>query len=119
MTRIYKLLDRSEWLAAEAQGLFDGSAVDAADGYIHFSTAAQLGETGRRYFTGRANLVLLAVDAAALGEALRWEPSRGGDLFPHLYAPLPIAQVIAVRDVALGPDGAPALEPAHLGALGL
>lgn len=105
--RIYKILPRPEWAAAEAAGVFRGSAVDLADGYIHFSTAAQAPETARRHFAGMADLVVLEVEGDGLGAALRWEPSRGGDLFPHLYGPLAAADVIAVHDAPLGPDGAP------------
>jgi uncharacterized protein (DUF952 family) len=97
---IYKVCDGAEWAAAERAGLFEGAAVDRADGYIHFSTAAQLGETLRKHFRGRTGLVLIAVDAAGLGEALRWEPSRGGDLFPHLYAGLPARAARWVRPLA-------------------
>ena len=114
MTRIYKILDRRAWIDAQAKGELTGSAVDMADGYIHFSTAAQAPETARRHFLGQADLVLLTVDAEALGDALRWEPSRGGDLFPHLYAPLAVSQVGAERALVLDRDGAPrlgALEP--------
>lgn len=109
MTRVYKLLTRSEWRAAEAQGVFEGSAVDLADGFIHFSTAAQAPETGRRYFAGVADLVIVGFGAEALGEGLKWEASRGGDLFPHLYGPLPTALAVEVRAVALDSDGAPVL----------
>lgn len=105
--RIYKILPRSEWAAAEAAGRFEGSAVDHQDGYIHFSTAAQAPETARRYFANLPDLVVLEVEGDALGPALKWEPSRGGDLFPHLYAPLAAAQVLAVHEAPLGPDGVP------------
>ncbi|HEU4535654.1 MAG TPA: DUF952 domain-containing protein [Polyangiaceae bacterium] len=90
-TIVYKIARESEWHAAEATGSFEGSALDRRDGYIHLSTASQVGETARRHFAGQTDLVLLAFDAADLGEALRYEPSRGGDLFPHLYGPLPVA----------------------------
>ncbi|MBN9318364.1 MAG: dihydroorotate dehydrogenase [Caulobacterales bacterium 68-7] len=109
MTRIYKLLSRAEWDHALALGRFEGSEVDLADGYIHFSTGAQAPETARRYFAGRDDLMLVAVEAEPLGEALKWEPSRGGDLFPHLYAPLEVASAVEVRPLGLGPDGAPDL----------
>jgi uncharacterized protein (DUF952 family) len=110
LSRIYKILDRPAWDEALASGLFTGSAVDAADGYIHFSTAEQAAETGRRYFSGRADLVLLTVESDTLGDALKWEPSRGGALFPHLYGPLPTERVIAVRAIAMDNDGAPRLD---------
>jgi uncharacterized protein (DUF952 family) len=106
---IYKILDRPAWEQALARGVFEGSAVDRADGYIHFSTADQAAETGRRYFRGQGDLVLLTVEADALGGALTWEPARGGALFPHLYGPLATERVIAVRDLVLDADGAPEL----------
>ena len=84
MGRIYKILSRAEWAQAQAAGVFAGSAVDHADGFIHFSTAAQAPETARRHFAGQSDLVVLAIEADDLGAALVWEPSRGGDLFPHL-----------------------------------
>jgi uncharacterized protein (DUF952 family) len=87
---IYKILDAAEWAEAETRGRYEGSEVDRQDGFIHFSTAAQVEETARRHFAGRSNLVLVAVDAKAL-DGLKWETSRGGDLFPHLYGPLPIS----------------------------
>lgn len=96
MPTIYKICDREEWERALAQGQFAGSAVDREDGYIHFSTALQLRETARRHFAQRQDLVLLAVEAHTLGPELRWEKSRGGDLFPHLYAPLAVAGVHSV-----------------------
>lgn len=114
MTAIYKLLDRSAWLAAERAGRFDGSPVDLADGYIHFSTAAQVRETARRHFRGAADLVLLEVDPEALGAPLTWEPSRGGDLFPHLYGPMPASAVRRTWTLGLDDDGVPvigALQP--------
>lgn len=109
MSRIYKILPRSEWEAASASGRFEGSAVDRQDGYIHFSTAAQAQETARRHFHGQAGLVVLEIEADDLDEALRWEPSRGGALFPHLYGALDAARVRAVTDAPLGADGVPVL----------
>ena len=102
---IYKIASRSEWAEAEARGRFDGAAVDVADGFIHFSDATQVAETAARHFAGRTDLVLVSVDAAALGAALKWEPSRGGALFPHLHAALPLAAVTGVRPLPLGADG--------------
>ena len=107
MSLIYKLLDRPAWDAALAEGVFTGSAVDLADGFIHFSSAIQAAETARRYFSGQVDILLIAVEADDLGGVLRWEPSRGGDLFPHLYGPLQVSQAVSVRPLALGPDGAP------------
>jgi uncharacterized protein (DUF952 family) len=105
MTLIYKICSEALWRDAERAGVFLGAGVDHADGYIHFSTAAQAPETAARHFAGQGELVLVAVDAQALGEALRHEPSRGGDLFPHLYAPLRLDAVRWVRPLPLGPDG--------------
>ncbi len=109
MTLIYKILPRTEWEAAQAAGRFEGSAVDLADGFIHFSAADQAVETAQRYFTGQADLVVLAVEAQALGEALKWEPSRGGALFPHLFAHLPCALVVEARPAPLNANGLPDL----------
>ncbi|MCP8938106.1 DUF952 domain-containing protein [Alsobacter sp. SYSU M60028] len=94
------------WRQAEAAGVFAGAPVDLADGYIHFSTAAQARETAAKHFAGQRDLVLVAVEAEALDEALKWEPSRGGALFPHLYAPLPVSAARWVRPLPLGSDGA-------------
>jgi uncharacterized protein (DUF952 family) len=107
--RIYKILGRAEWAAAQAAGAFEGSAVDHADGFIHFSTAAQANETARRHFAGQADLVVLEIEASDLGAALVWEPSRGGDLFPHLYGSLVAGKVLAVHEAPLGADGVPVL----------
>ena len=93
MTTIYKICDRAAWRAAERAGLYGGSDVDTRDGFIHFSTAAQIAGTAARHFAGQTDLMVVAVDSDALGTALKWEPSRGGDLFPHLYGELPLAAV--------------------------
>lgn len=90
----YKLLDAAEWRRALAEGVFLGSEVDLADGYIHLSTAAQLDETAKKHFAGRTDLLRLTVDLDALGDAVVWEPSRGGDLFPHIYGAMPTTAVI-------------------------
>ncbi|MGD0723605.1 MAG: DUF952 domain-containing protein [Roseiarcus sp.] len=105
MTLIFKIVGAEEWRIAQAAGAFAGAEVDRADGFIHFSTAAQAAETAARWFAGRRDLVVAAVDAEALGAALRWEPSRGGALFPHLYAPLPMSAVRWTRALPLGLDG--------------
>lgn len=105
-TLIYKILDRTAWLDAIAAGRFDGAPVDLADGYIHFSTAAQVRETAAKHFAGRAGLMLAAFDPAGFGDAIRWEPSRGGALFPHLYAALDPAAALWVMPLPLGGDGA-------------
>jgi uncharacterized protein (DUF952 family) len=104
-TTIYKICDAALWRAAEPAGAFRGAPVDLADGYIHFSTAAQVRETAARHFAGRGDLVLVAIDAEALGPALRYEPSRGGALFPHLYGALPMAAVLWVKPLPLGAGG--------------
>ncbi len=93
MTTIYKICDQEAWRAALAAGQYRGSEVDERDGFIHFSTAEQLAETVAKHFVGQTNLMLVAVDGDALGAHLKWEPSRGGALFPHLYAALPITAV--------------------------
>jgi uncharacterized protein (DUF952 family) len=98
---IYKICSAAEWAVAEAAGAYRGSAVDHQDGFIHFSTAEQAEETASRHFAGQDGLVLVAVDPATLGDALRWEPSRGGALFPHLHAPLPLAAVQGVAPLPL------------------
>jgi uncharacterized protein (DUF952 family) len=109
MTLIYKILGRAAWDAAVETGRFDGAAVDLADGYVHFSTAAQAQETAARHFRGQAGLVVVVFDADDLGAALRWEPSRGGQLFPHLYGPLDPALAKGVTPAPLGLDGVPQL----------
>jgi uncharacterized protein (DUF952 family) len=102
---IYKICDSTLWCEAERAGVFAGAPVDHADGFIHFSTAAQVAETAARHFAGKEDLLLLAVDAAVLGPALRYEPSRGGQLFPHLYGTLPLTAVRWVRLLPLGANG--------------
>jgi uncharacterized protein (DUF952 family) len=109
LSLIYKILPRADWTAARAAGRYAGSPLDLADGFIHFSTAAQAQETARRHFAGQADLVVLAVDAGALGAALRWEPSRGGELFPHLYGALDADLVRAVTEAPLDGSGTPVL----------
>ena len=103
-TTIYKICESALWREAEGAGLFHGAPVDAQDGFIHFSTAAQVRETAARHFAGATDLMLVAVDAAVLGAALKWEVSRGGDLFPHLYGPLPLAAVLWAKPLPLGHD---------------
>lgn len=102
---IYKIVAEPEWRAAEAAGVFNGAAIDLQDGYIHFSTAAQARETAAKHFAGRRDLLLVAVDATRLDEALKWETSRNDDLFPHLYAPLSMSAVTRVDPLPLGADG--------------
>src|SRR5271166_6299720 len=103
MPLIFKIVASDEWRVAESAGAFAGAEVDRADGYIHFSTAAQAPETAAKWFAGRGDLTLVAVDAAALGADLVWEPSRGGALFPHLYAALPLSAVVWSRTLPIGP----------------
>ena len=105
MTAIYKICTAAEWREAERHGRFDGSAVDHRDGFIHFSTAQQVAETAMRHFAGQRDLVLVSVDAAALGDRLKWEPSRCGALFPHLYGELPLAAVRRVDTLPLNDSG--------------
>ena len=102
---IYKIASKAEWDAALAAGELAGTTVDLADGYIHFSTAAQLSETLDKHYRGRSGLVLATIDPDRLPQALEWEPSRGGQLFPHLYAPLPMSAVTAHRPLDARPDG--------------
>jgi uncharacterized protein (DUF952 family) len=103
---IYKIAPSTLWRAAERAGTFAGAPVDLADGYIHFSTASQARETAAKHFAGQDDLLLIAVDAGALGPALRWEASRGGALFPHLYGALPMSAVLWSETLPLGADGA-------------
>jgi uncharacterized protein (DUF952 family) len=103
--RVYKICEDDLWRRAERNGCFDGAAVDHVDGYIHLSTDAQLRETARRHFAGRDRLLLITLDAAALGGDLRFEPARDGELFPHLYGPLPLSAVLKVGELPLGTDG--------------
>jgi len=109
LTRIYKILTQAEWRTALAAGRFEGSIVDRTDGFIHLSTAAQAQRTAELHFAGQPDLVVLELAADRLGDALKWEPSRGGQLFPHLYGALDCALVEAVRAAPLGPGGVPQL----------
>lgn len=104
-TTIYKIAPRDLWAQAEEAGKFTGAPVDIADGYIHFSTHEQVCETAAKHFAGQADLLLVSVDAAALGDALKYETSRGGALFPHLYAVLPLSAVTKVEPLPLGENG--------------
>ena len=105
MTLVYKICERALWREAEREGVFRGASIDLTDGYIHFSTAEQVGETAAKHFAGRSGLVLIAVDAAALAPALKWEPSRGGALFPHLYGELALDAVAWVKPLPLDAQG--------------
>jgi uncharacterized protein (DUF952 family) len=109
VTTIYKICPSASWRAAEQIGIYHGSDADARDGFIHFSTAAQLAGTAEKYFAGQSDLLIVAVDADALGVALKWEQSRGGELFPHLYATLPVAAVRWAQPLPDEVDGQRAL----------
>ena len=106
---IYKIVSRSEWKQAELEGIFRGAEIDLTDGYIHFSTAQQAAETAAKHFAGQNDLLLVAVRVQALGEDLKWEESRGGALFPHLYAELKTGgedgQVQSVDELKLDANG--------------
>ena len=102
---IYHMCRREEWDAAEARGVYRGSSQDRADGFIHFSTAGQLEGSAAKHRAGQDGLVLLVVDSGKLGGALKWEESRGGALFPHLYGELPVSAVTAIHTLPLGPNG--------------
>lgn len=102
---IYKIVRQAEWEAAWVAGELKGTPVDIKDGYIHFSTAGQLAETLNKHYQGQSGLVLAAIDPDLLPQGLKWEPSRGGALFPHLYAPLPMSAVIAERSLGARADG--------------
>ncbi|MEL7028917.1 MAG: DUF952 domain-containing protein [Pseudomonadota bacterium] len=104
--KIYKIMTAGEWRSVRAAGVYRGSLDDWRDGYLHFSSAAQARKTAEKHFAGAADLRLVTVDAEALGEALKWEPSRGGDLFPHLYGDLPRSAILEVTALPLGEDGA-------------
>jgi uncharacterized protein (DUF952 family) len=105
VVKIYKICPASAWREAERQGAYQGSADDARDGFIHFSTAAQVPETLRKHFFGLRALFLVEVDGDALGDALRWEPSRNNELFPHLYGELDLGAVISVTNLNMRSDG--------------
>ena len=102
---IYHLSRRADWDRAKAAGSYEGSREDTADGFLHFSTALQVVGSAAKHRSGESGLVLLEVDSTVLGEPLKWEPARGGELFPHLYGPLPASAVVAEFDLPLGEDG--------------
>jgi uncharacterized protein (DUF952 family) len=112
--KIYKICPASAWRDAERQGAFRGSADDIRDGFIHFSSASQVAETARKHFFKQTDLLLIAVDADALGDRLRWERSRNDELFPHLYGELDLGAVVGVHSMRTRSDGLhdiPELEP--------
>lgn len=102
---IYKIVTEDLWLDARGKGVFDGAGIDLDDGYIHLSTATQARGTADKYFPGQTGLLLVAIDVDRLGDALRWEPSRGGELFPHLYASLTFDAVLWEKPLTIGADG--------------
>lgn len=106
---VYKVMPKDAWDDACASGIYRGSADDARDGFIHLSSAEQLAGTTRKYFFRMPDLVLIAYSTASLGAQLKWEPSRGGALFPHYYGALKTGDAVWVRDLPLGPDGAPVI----------
>ncbi|MEL6920599.1 MAG: DUF952 domain-containing protein [Pseudomonadota bacterium] len=112
---IYKIATRSQWAEAEEAGVFEGAPIDLEDGYIHFSTASQARETAAKHFSGHDDLLLVTVDAEKLGETLKYEPSRGGQLFPHLYGTLSLDAVTQVDPLPLTADGMHRF-PDHVGA---
>jgi uncharacterized protein (DUF952 family) len=114
-TVIHHMCREEEWATARLSGSYPGSSQDAADGFIHFSTASQIVQSAAKHRAGQTGLVLLSVDATRLGAALKWEPSRGGELFPHLYGPLAVGAVTAVDPLPLGPDGRHVFPPSIQG----
>lgn len=104
-TTAFKILSRADWIMTLAEGAYDGSPVDHADGYIHLSAADQLAVTAAKHYAGQSDLVLVEVDLTALGDSLIWEPSRGGALFPHIYGPLPVAATQGLRALSVTADG--------------
>ena len=106
---IFKIVARNAWDAACRDGVFAGSPHDVRDGYIHLSTAGQVRATAAKYFRGQEDHLLVAFDEAAFGGELRWEPARGGELFPHVYGPLPTALARWSRSLPLGADGVPVI----------
>jgi uncharacterized protein (DUF952 family) len=111
MPTIYKICPAALWAQAERAGVFRGAPVDIQDGFIHFSTADQVAETARKHFAGQDDLLLISVDSAVLGSALKWEPSRGGALFPHLYGELALTQVERIERLPLAADGSHVFPP--------
>jgi uncharacterized protein (DUF952 family) len=102
---VYKIVSADLWQAAENAGRFDGAGIDLADGFIHLSTAQQAKRTAELYFRGQAGLLLVAVDCDILGDTLKYEPSRDGDLFPHLYGVLPLTAVVWAKPMPLDAEG--------------
>lgn len=103
--RIYKIVARQQWAEAAKANVFRGAPIDVQDGFIHFSAASQVVETVAKHFAGQSDLLFIEVDANRLGEKLKWEVSRGGELFPHLYGDMSLDTVVSVADLPLGPNG--------------
>ncbi len=102
---IFKVVSAAQWAIAQEQGEFRGAEIDLTDGYIHFSTAGQVRETVEKHFAGQPGLLLVGVDVRKLNDALKYEPSRGGDLFPHLYGVLNLEAAVSVDELLIGKDG--------------
>lgn len=98
---LYKIMSRQEWETAQANGLYEGSEVDRRDGFIHLSASHQVRATAQKHFSGKTGLLLVSVAEEALNQKLRWEASRGGDLFPHVYGPLPLSAISEVIPLPL------------------
>ncbi|WP_169546271.1 DUF952 domain-containing protein [Sneathiella aquimaris] len=113
MTLIYHMADSNEWEAAQNAGVYLGTENDKKDGFIHFSTAETVVESAAKHRAGEPNLLLITVESDALGMALKWEEARGGALFPHLYGPLKMSDVMKVEDLPLGPDGLHKFPPVY------
>ena len=111
---IYKIVSRELWEDAQKVGTFEGAEIDVSDGYIHFSTAQQVRETAAKHFSERTDLLLIGIESSRLGDALRWEPSRGGALFPHLYEALSLSAVVSEEPLNWGVSGQHEF-PAHVG----
>ena len=105
----YKVLTHQQMIELERDGVFEGAPIDLADGYIHLSSEDQLAETVAKHFAGQEGLHLVVVDLTVLGDAVKWEPSRGGQLFPHVYAPLPLSAALAYGPLERAADGSVAL----------
>lgn len=102
---LYKVVSCEDWQQAVSAGVFRGFGIDLEDGFIHLSTGDQVKDTVRRYFSGRTDLMLVSIDSSGLGQTLRWEPSRGGALFPHVHGTIPMSAVLQAEPLPLGEHG--------------
>lgn len=109
MTLVYKIMTRRAWTDAEVSGAYIGSPLDLKDGFIHLSTAEQAHETARLHFRGQSDLIVVGFEAEGFGDGLKWEPSRGGELFPHLYQALPVKGALSIDEVGLDAEMTPIL----------